>query len=394
MLTDADLETLWDHESDRVERKRNANDPARIRQAICAFANDLPNHGLPGVIFIGQEDDGSCSNLDVDAQLLEKLGGWRGDGQIQPLPNMTVASRTVRRCTVAVVEVQPSDNPPVRYEGRAWIRVGPRRAIATAEEERQLIEKRRWGNLPFDAQGVPGTTLEDLDLRRFQTELLPALVPPDVLVENKRAPDQQLRALRLAHREGMLTVTGILFLGTTPLTWIPGAYVQFLRVDGVELTDRISDRHELSGTLPDQMRRLDDLIAANVRHASIVGGPRRIDQPDYPEDGLRQLIRNALIHRTYEGTNAPVRLTWYSDRIEIQSPGGPFGQVTIGNFGQHGVTDYRNPTIAELTLRLGFMERFGVGIEKARKALADNGNPPLDFAVNMQHVLAIVRVRK
>jgi ATP-dependent DNA helicase RecG len=76
---------------------------------------------------------------------------------------MQVRRVTLDACDVAAIVVEPSANPPVRLEGRTWIRVGPRRAIATAEEERRLVEKRRWGTLPFDAHGVPGATVADLD---------------------------------------------------------------------------------------------------------------------------------------------------------------------------------------------------------------------------------------
>ena len=137
MLSDAELAALYrDLETDRVERKRNANDSKVIRQAICALANDLADHRLPGVIFIGLENDGGCADLPIDDRLLLTLGGWRGDGQIQPLPVMSVTPKRIDGCDVAVIEVQPSDNPPVRFDGRVWIRVGPRRAVASAEEER------------------------------------------------------------------------------------------------------------------------------------------------------------------------------------------------------------------------------------------------------------------
>lgn len=394
MLTDIELAGLYHGlESDRVERKRNADDAKKIRQAICAFANDMPDRRLPGVVFIGQEDDGSCSGTTIDDDLLLKLAGWGRDGQILPLPVMKVASKTIDGCKVAVIEVQSSDNPPVRYDGRAWIRVGPRRAVAPAEEERRLVEKRRWGNLSFDAQGVSGATLDDLDLIRFGIEFLPAAVPPDILADNNRTQEQRLKALNLLRPEGMPTAAAILMLGKNPLSWFPGAYVQFLRIEGTELTDPILDQHEISGVLTDQIRRLDDLVEINIRHTAVVGGAKRIDQPDYPAEALRQLIRNALIHRAYEGTNAPVRVTWFSDCIEIQSPGGPFGQVTVKNFGQTGFTDYRNPTVAGFMVRLGFMERFGVGIAIARNGLAKNDNPQPEFHVNENHVLAIVRAR-
>jgi ATP-dependent DNA helicase RecG len=394
MLADEELLALFrSEESERVERKESPSDPDRIRQAICAFANDLANRGLPGVVFVGQRDDRSCAGLTVDEALLTRLAGYRSDGKIQPFPPMCVRRQTLDGCEVAVIEVEPSDNPPVRVDGRIWVRVGPTRAQASADDERRLVEKRRWGNLPFDAHGVPGATLDDLDLRRFELEYLPSAVSPEVLAENQRSRDHQLRALRLTRPEGTPTVVGILVVGQDPRAWIPGAYIQFLRIDGAELTDPLIDQREITGTVPDQLRQADEVIRLNIARPARVGGATRQEHPDYPEEALRQLVRNALLHRTYDGTTAPVRVTWYADRVEILSPGGPYGQVTRASFGLPGVTDYRNPTLAEALKSLGFVERFGVGIAIARETLTRNGNPAPEFRVEDTYVLALARRR-
>jgi ATP-dependent DNA helicase RecG len=84
-------------------------------------------------------------------------------------------------------------------------------------------------------------------------------------------------------------------------------------------------------------------------------------------------------------------VTWFEDRVEVQSPGGPYGQVTRATFGAPGVADYRNPTVAEALKALGFVERFGVGIAIARERLAANGNPPPEFTIEDAHVLVTVR---
>jgi len=140
-MTDEDLLALFRlDEADRLERKESRSDRNRVRQAICAFANDLPNHRQPGVVFIGQRDDKSCAGLTVTDDLLLALAAFRSDGLLLPFPAISVRKVTLDGCTVAAVEVNPSDNPPVRLEGRTWIRVGPRRAVATAEEERRLVE--------------------------------------------------------------------------------------------------------------------------------------------------------------------------------------------------------------------------------------------------------------
>jgi ATP-dependent DNA helicase RecG len=393
MLSDNELlQAFKNTELDRIERKRNASDTDRISEFICAMANDLPGHNKPGVIFIGQENDLSCAGIAIDDSLLLKLAALRDNGKIQPFPEMQVHKKTIDSCEVAVILVAPSINTPVKFDGRTWIRVGPRRARATGQEERVLLEKRQWGNLPFDAQPCRGASLEEIDLARFQLEFLPSVIPADVLAQNQRSIDQQLKSLRLVSSDGTPTITGVLFLGKSPLTWLPGAYVQFRRIAGVKLTDETLDVHQISGTLPDQIRQIDELLSLNIRRGLVVGGKLREETEEYPIEALRQLARNAVIHRTYEGTNAPVRISWYDDRIEIQSPGGPYGQVTSENFGQ-GATDYRNPTIAGLMVQLRLIERFGVGIQIAKERLAANYNPELQFEINQQHVLAIVRSR-
>jgi len=388
---------MQDMESDRVERKESVSDTGRIRQAICAFANDMPNHRKPGIVFVGVKDDGSDAGLDVTDSLLLQLADMRSDGNILPLPRLEVEKRTLCGFQVAVVLVHPSDAPPVRYNGRTWIRVGPRRATASLEEERQLNERRRSRDLPYDLRTMTVATLDDLDLDRFCREYVTSALAPDVLEANERTTIQQLTSLRFAGVEPphSPTVTGVLIVGKTPADCIPGAYVQYLRIDGTALTDPIIDQKEIHGPLPDLLQRLDDVLKANIRiTADITSATTEVRAADYPIVALQQIVRNAVMHRNYETTNAPVRVTWFSDRIEVQNPGGPFGQVTVENFGTPGITDYRNPTLAEALKTLGFVQRFGAGIPLARKALVGNGNPDIQFSVEANHVLATIGERR
>lgn len=392
MFSESELESLLvDLESDRVERKASPSDRDKIRQAICAFANDLPDHRAAGVVFVGAHDDGSCSGLPITDELLRTLADMRSDGNILPFPVMSVQKRHLADCEMAVIEVQPADSTPVRFNRRLWIRVGPRRAQATIDEERRLIEKRRWGNLSFDRQPVPGTSLVDLDLDLFKNTYLPAAVAPDVLAENQRTTTEQLAALHFLGVDGRPNVGGILVFGKDPLQWLPGAYVQFLRLDGPDLTSPINDQKELSGPLPQVLRQLDETLEINISVAgNVAGGPVEIRTPDYPIVALQQLARNAVLHRNYESTNAPVRVYWYSDRIEIYNPGGLYGHVTPSNFGQPGVTDYRNPLLAEALKTLGYVQRFGLGIPLARQELSKNRNLQPQFQFEPTGVLVTI----
>lgn len=383
---------LIDLESDLIERKASLSDPDRVRQAICAYANDLPDHRKPGVIFIGANDDGSCAGLTVTDELLLRLSHMRDDGKIQPIPSITVGKNVINKCEMAVIVVKPSLAPPIRFNGITWIRVGPRRAIATPEEEKILSERRRSRDLPFDLQPVPSARVEELDLDLFVREYLKLAIAPQVLEQNTRSTKDKLKALRFLTPDEQPTVLGILVIGKEIQDYIPGAYVQFLRLEGIKLTDPIRDQKVIAGPLRQLLMRIDDVLEANNSIYTYLTSERvEIRRPEYPLVALQQLVRNAILHRTYEGTNSPVRIYWFSDRIEIHSPGGPFGQVTKENFGQPGVTDYRNPHLAEAMRVLGYVQRFGIGIEIARKLLEENGNPPPTFDVERNFILVTVR---
>jgi ATP-dependent DNA helicase RecG len=392
-ITDDKLQAVAkDTESDRVERKATLSDRDRIAEAICAFANDLPGYGLPGYVLVGVDDSGRPTGLQVDDSLLLKLGSLRDDGNVLPLPSMVVSKRLVDGVEIAVVEVMPSSAPPVRFRGRPWVRIGPKRGLATAEEEARLAERRRASDLPFDARPLSSASLDDLDLDLFERTYLRSAVAPEILEANERSVEHQLSALRFASPDGLPTVAGVIAVGREPASFVPGAFIQFLRIDGTEIADPLITERRLELPLPELLRDLDELLRVNIRTAvdltSSVVEERR---SDYPVAALQQLTRNALMHRTYEASTAPVRITWFLDRVEIQNPGGPYGQVTVENFGKIGLTDYRNPTVAEAMRQLGYVQRFGVGIATARRALAENGNPALFFEVEPTYVSATVR---
>jgi ATP-dependent DNA helicase RecG len=399
-LSDAELDQLLkDLESDRVERKESwkGNVPEKDRQAVCAFANDLPDHRLPGVLIVGARDDGSPSGLEVTDELLQTLADIKTDGKILPSPTLTVEKRRLGPADFAIVTVQPSNAPPVRYDGKIWIRIGSRRGIASHQNELILNERRKFRDIPFDAHPIPTAKLRDIDLRLFQDEYLPNAFARSVLDANERTVEERLASLKMiaAPDDTTPTVLGLLVLGKTTRDWIPGAYVQFLRIDGTDLSDPITDEAVIDGPLAQLLSRLDDKLEAhNRRSVDLTSESREKRGSPYPRAALQQLTRNAIMHRSHEGTNAPVRVTWFSDRIEILSPGGPYGSVTPENFGRPGLTDYRNPHLAEAMKVLGFVQRFGVGIATARKELDRNGNPPPEFAVDPSFVLWKVGARK
>jgi len=376
-------------ESDKVEFKESATSLTGIRETVCAFANDLNGQGLPGLVIVGANKRGEAVGVQDGDETQQRLAQIRVDGSITPTPALSIERGEIDGKVIFALSVLPSDSPPVRCSGLAFVRVGTVTTKATPGEERRLSEMRRGRALPFDARGLVGATIKELDVKRFRLDYLPQSVSPEILEANGRPVEEQMTALKLMDNDGRATPTGILVTGINPLAWLPGAYVQFRRVSGVSITDDTVDEMQVSGTVDVTVRQLEEKLAAHNMTSLTITGQRHERRPLYPPTALSQIFRNAIMHRDYE-INSPVRVTWFDDRIQIDNPGGPF-QIPADKFGEPGFTGYRNPNIAEAMHNLGLVERFGVGLPLARKSLKENGNPELELRAEGNFVFAVMK---
>lgn len=390
MITPDELQILLaDLESVRIERTEGTKDPNIYSKAICAFANDLPLNRQPGYLILGVTDEGKCSGLDVTDKLLLTLSDLKSSGNIQPLPTMNVQKIQLPDGDVAVVEVYPSDLPPVRYFGQIWIRVGPRQSVASEQDERILMERRVTSSQNYDTQSIIDAELSDISAELFTT-YRHEMVTQEIIEENHRTLPEQTASLRLYDlKHDCPTVAGILICGINPRYFLPGAYVQYLVFPGTTMNDIPDDQAEISGDLSTILKELDLRVRVNTRTSMTFDSPlhERVTY-NYPSIAIRELILNAIMHRDYQ-SNTPVRLTWFSDRIEINNPGGLYGEVTLQTIER--CSGYRNPVIAEAMKAFGYVNRFGFGIQRAQSQLHLNGNPPAEFETDGRYFLAIVR---
>ena len=354
----------------------------------------MPGHRLPGYVFVGVSRDGEPTGASITERLLESLASHRDNGQIVPIPSIRVFKHAFKGKEIAVVEVQPSDMPPVRYKNAVWIRVGPTQRTATSEEERRLTERRVDRARTWDLQGCRDATIDDLALELFTINYLPQAVSRDVLAENRRTIEDQLASLRLYHKSlGVPTNGAVLLFAKDPESFFPGAYVQYVRYGGTSQADEVLSERRISGDLLGIMRELDKLAQEVAQNRPV----RRSDLSetmvaDYPGLTLHELFMNALIHRNYEGSTTPVTIDQFADRIEIQNPGSLYGDLTRDQFPRG--TSYRNPVLAEAAKTLGFANRFGRGIALAQEELRRNGSDSLEFTIGENHMLMIVKRRQ
>ena len=248
----------------------------------------------------------------------------------------------------------------------------------------------------FDAQPEKAATVVDLSTMVFHhyrnQDYRNQAVARETIYADSRPIEQQLAELGFYDLKNQCaTHAGVLLFGKNPRYFIPGAYVQYLHIQGTELTDEIFEEAEIDGDLLTVLQQLYMRIKLLLRSR-----PRPIsalrEQPiyDYPRDAIRELLMNAVMHRDYH-SNAPIRWTCFTDRIEIQSPGGLYGSMTPEQLGT--ACDYRNPVIAEAMKTMGFVYNFAEGIKIAKHALAKNGSPDCKLTIDGDYFLATIYKR-
>ena len=389
MITESQLITMISGlESFNIEKTASTTDTTKFCQAICAFCNDYPNSGKPGYLLIGVRDDGSLSGLRITDKLNKEISGLRTDGKILPLPNMSVGNFRFADGDVMVVEVLPSLEPPVKYDGRTWIRNGARKGVATYEEEQRLVEKRSTNYKSFDIKPCLDATLDDLDEDILNDYLFKA-INPDILSGDPRSMEDKLASLRLFDkRAGRPTNAAVLLFGKEPKTFLPGAYIQYVQFLGNDNSSDVVDEKSFDHSLVVSLRELDNFIETAIikrRPIKISSLQEGVEQ-NYPVWAIRELVMNAVMHRNYD-SNTPIKFYQYSDRIDITNPGGLYGNATKSNF--PNVNDYRNPIIAEALKVYGYVNKFNRGIARVQYELTENGNGLAIFSLDKETVFEV-----
>ena len=382
-------ELINSKETFRVERTTSTTDQDKFCRAICAFSNDLPRSGKPGYLLIGVSDDGNLSGLQVTDELLKYFAGLRTDGNILPIPAMTVDHVSFEKGDVIVVKVLPSTEPPVRYKGRCHIRIGPRKDIATLAEENILSEKRLSSLKSFDMSPCREASLSDLDLAAFSRIYLPKAIADDVLESERRDIKSQLSSLRLYDKQADCpTNAAVLLFGKNTKYFFPGAYIQHVLFDGLDNAADILNQNEFSGSLVSMLPRLEAFVETSViqKRPSPVSMLQEKILVNYPQWAIRELLMNAVMHRDYR-SNTPTKFYQYKNRLEIVNPGGLYGNARPENFPD--VNDYRNPVIAEALRVMGYVNKFNRGIARVQKELVENGNGKAAFTVDKVTVFSV-----
>jgi ATP-dependent DNA helicase RecG len=261
--------------------------------------------------------------------------------------------------------------------------------------ERKAAKPKSEPEISAETQAPAEATYADLDPERVAAYLKALDEAADErATANGRSEEERLEGLGLLKREGGVmrpTVAALLLFARSPQKFLPQTSVKLARFKGTDVDGMILDRQELFGPLDQIIEHSAGFVGRNMRVSSPIKGLYREDVPEYPLVAVREAITNAVAHRDYSITGQKVTLRLFDDRLEVESPGGLTGPVTLENLGQKRYS--RNPLLTRLMYELRMVEEMGTGIRRMRRALAELGSGSPSFYSDETSFTAVLPAR-
>lgn len=259
------------------------------------------------------------------------------------------------------------------HDGRFFVREETHNKPLDARALRRLLIER--GDVSFEEEIAIGASKEDLDWEQVETYVaglkgFTGLSAEEVLQKRGCMVQDDAEVLKP-------TNAGVLLFGKAPQELLRGSEITAARFAGKEMGDTFT-RQDLGGTLPAQLRRAQTFLADHLRKQVQMGAAMARDEHfEYPMEAAREVIVNAVAHRDYSIQGDGVRLYIFKDRMEITSPGGLPGPVTVDNIVDERFS--RNPIIVQVLSDMGFIERLGYGIDRVMTLMKEQSLPVPSF---------------
>lgn len=359
-------------------------DADRLSETIVAFANSDGGHLLVGVTpggrvvgnLLEEEVEGALRHALVDCRPPVKT-----EWQTLPTPQGLVVSIFVPRST----ELHSL------ADGRVLIRSGTDNAPLGGEQIRQLAATK--SSSDFEAEAVSGATRDDLDdeiiaeyiSKRQERQRRTLTMPPDELLV-------QIGALT---SDDVPSHVGLLLFGREPQVYLPQSGAVFVRFTGTEPRGPqglpgYGRREEIGGPLARMIERLWQVVWSEMRVQAVVRGLQREEKPEYPPFAVREALVNAVCHRDYRLRGRRIEVRMFDDRLEVSSPGGLPGYMTLDNIVEEHFS--RNPRLVNGLFQWGYIEELGLGVDRMIEDMVKNGHPqpifratPYAFTVTLKN---------
>ncbi len=345
-------------------------DVGALAECLAAFAN-----GDGGLIVLGVNEQG---------QETETIWEEEAEGALREAASM---------CRPPV----PSRWQPVEGQDGALIGINvPRSAdLHTLYDGRVLVRSGNW-NRPLSGDEVR-TLANSKNTAEFETDVVPGARPSDLsddiirdYLDRREArgsakvtsTDELLFEIGATDRDGNPTTIGILLFGKNPQAFFPQSGIVFVKFMGTEPRGEDGNvgygrRDELVGPLPRIIDRAWNVIYEEMRVGATVNKLEREELTEYPRFAVREALVNAVAHRNYRISGRRIEIRMYANRMEIISPGGLPGYMTIDNLVEEHFS--RNPRLVNGLYQWGYIEELGLGIDQMIEEMTQAGHPPPQF---------------
>ena len=377
-----DLKTMLRQGPGQLAEFMRQPDVERLSESLVAFAN-----ADGGTVLVGIGASGRISVLDSDdleASLLRAQMHCR-----PPVKTQWQSIETPHGMVVAVA-VPRSNELHTLEDGRILLRSGPRNRVLSGDEIQQLAVAK--GTSSFEEETVAGASVDDL---------VAEVISEYEEKRRQRAPrgeqlarQEMLFSTGALDRDKQVTVTGMLLFGQRPQAFLPQSGVVFVRFPGTQIGGAgdargYARREEINGPLHGIIEQTWDVLWDEMRREGVIAGLTREERPEYPEVAVREALVNAVAHRDYRLRGRRVEIRMFDDRLEIISPGGLPGHITLDNIVEEHFS--RNPRLVRALFYWGYIEELGIGVDRMIEAMVRAGHPPPRFEAKPYSFSVILR---
>jgi ATP-dependent DNA helicase RecG len=351
-----------------------------LAECLVALAN-----GDGGLIVLGVDDQGTVTDNIWEE---EAEGALRQAAFMcrPPIPTQWQPVETKTGNLVGIYVPRSTELHSLQ-DGRVLIRSGQDNRALSGDEIRHLANSKNFAE--FETEIVPGARPSDLDPQIIREYL-----------ERREArggakttsTEEMLFDIGATDREGLPTTIGILLFARNPQAFFPQSGVVFVRFPGTEPRGEdggigYGRRDEIGGPLSRIVERTWNVILAEMRVGAQVNALEREELTEYPRFAVREALVNAIAHRDYRIKGRRIEVRMYADRLEIISPGGLPGYMTVDNLVEEHFS--RNPRLVNGLYQWGYIEELGLGIDLMIEEMVQAGHPPPQFKAT-PHLFTVI----
>jgi ATP-dependent DNA helicase RecG len=342
-----------------------------MAEALVAFAN---SDG--GTIVVGVDDEGRPTGTTYPDELEEAL--LAAAGRCRPPVQTDWQQEETAAGIIVMIRVLRSHELHSLDDGRVLIRTGAANRPLSGDQIRHLAATKSSGD--YEAEVVPGAARDDLDdeiiaeyLEKRSERTRRSLDMP---------VDELLAEMGAINGQGRPTVSGLLLFGAHPQVFLPQGGLTFVRFVGTEPRGEdglagYGRREEISGPLARLVERAWNVLLEEMHVGAVVKGLEREERSEYPLFAVREALVNSVCHRDYRLRGRRIEIRKFADRLEIISPGGLPGFITLDNIVDEHFS--RNPRIVAGLYHWGYIEELGLGVDRMIEEMTQAGHPPPGF---------------